>query len=175
MRLSPSPARPTLSKFGVSCILLAGLIGLTLIFCVGASAIYDAYVASAGWRPIGANVVASGTARGCGKGGHRFTVDLRYRYRVDGVDYSGGQLRFGSQPCGSESAMAATASRWPVGADVTAFYDPAHPASSVLVKEVAADTIVITAGFFGAIICWLYFIALFIRKQRKATGKLGWG
>lgn len=64
---------------------------------------------------------------------HEWLTEVRYRYTVNGVDYVGKRLRaFGLNHFTQESAMQELAP-FQAGQRVRVYYDPAKPASSVLI------------------------------------------
>ncbi len=79
-------------------------------------------------------------------------VRFQYEYTVDGITHTNDRLRFGVNRCQTSNAAEDIArndfSTFPVGADITVYYDPADPQESVLVKG--------TAGLFGTRIGWLF-------------------
>jgi Protein of unknown function (DUF3592) len=161
--------------FVPACFVLILVTGMTFLCYLGAQAIYDGYVGSARWQSVSADVIASGAKRGCGKGGRGYFVNMQYRYVIDGVGYLNRQIQFGPEPCGQEAEIVAIAARWPAGSSPTVFVDPAHPAQSVLLREVAPFTWWLTLILFvmvSAMACLLVFV---VRRYRRATGKLGWG
>jgi hypothetical protein len=64
---------------------------------------------------------------------HQWFTEVRYRYTVDGVTYEGTRLKaFDAIHFDEQQARAALAP-FPPGARVKVYYDPRHPASSVLI------------------------------------------
>lgn len=64
---------------------------------------------------------------------HRWQTEVQYRYEVNGAPLKGNRLRaFGRHHFTQEEAEAEIAP-FPVGMRVKVFYDPARPATSVLV------------------------------------------
>jgi hypothetical protein len=60
-------------------------------------------------------------------------TEVRYRYTVDGVSYTGNRLRaFGPRHTDEQQALQELAP-FPVGQKVKVYYDPAKPSSSVLI------------------------------------------
>lgn len=59
------------------------------------------------------------------------TLRLRYRYTVDGRQYEASRVRFGTERNDAES-LHRRAAQYPLGAQVTVFYDPSSPGRAVL-------------------------------------------
>lgn len=62
-----------------------------------------------------------------------WSVQLKYRYQVDGTSYDNSRISAFTPRYGSEAEAAATQAKYPVGAHVTVRYDPKQPGTSVLV------------------------------------------
>ena len=100
---------------------------------------HEAYIGSAKWNRVDAvieaNVISPGS---CGKG-EKYKAQVRYRYVVQGAGYAGERIWFGEPFCGSWRDAQDVGAQFPVGAHVTAYVDPAHPASAVLVRDALSD------------------------------------
>lgn len=73
----------------------------------------------------------TGDERGTPK--HEWLTEVRYRYTVQGVNYTGNRLRaFGLHHFTQESAIQELAP-FQAGQQVKVYYDPAQPSSSVLI------------------------------------------
>ena len=81
------------------------------------------------------NSNSHGPARTTGTGSRRrYSVDVRYRYEVDGQKFEGSRLRFGNVSYKKRSKAQKETDRFLPGKEVEVFYDPANPQSSVLIK-----------------------------------------
>jgi hypothetical protein len=69
------------------------------------------------------------------RSGRYWALDMRYVYRVGGVDHVGTQLAFAPRWIGSQYTVDALARRYPVGATVDVRYDPDHPDEAVLESD----------------------------------------
>lgn len=93
---------------------------------------------AAGFIPVSATVLASSVEEssmriGSGGGSVRtFRPLIRYAYAVDGVNYESDRFHFTGPAWKDRDAALAAAARYPVGAPVTAHYDPSDPAVAVL-------------------------------------------
>lgn len=70
--------------------------------------------------------------------------DVRYRYAVDGAALESTRVHVG-QFSGMEGYARAIASRYPAGAPVNVYYDPARPSSAVLEHRVPWMSMLLTA------------------------------
>jgi hypothetical protein len=85
------------------------------------------------------------------------TPIIRYRYRAGGQDHEGNQTRIGGQPMTTRVLAGRLVARYPVGAHVDVFVDPANPANALLEPgqqgNLAAQlAFTITFGFIAAIL-----------------------
>jgi hypothetical protein len=77
---------------------------------------------------------------------------VEFSYRVGGRDYHGARIAFGAAVSGGRDLAEATVARYPTGAAVTVYYDPANPSFAVLEPRVAFawPSALVTAAFFAA-------------------------
>jgi hypothetical protein len=76
-----------------------------------------------------------------------YTPHIRYIYQINGADYSGDKISFGFViGYGSESKARAILMKYPVGQQVTVFYDPADPGKAVLERKAGGSTVGIILG-----------------------------
>src|SRR5262245_6576768 len=80
------------------------------------------------WPTVEGTVLRCG-AKAAGEG--RFIPCVRFAYRVAGKSYVGQRIRTGL-PLTSRDQAAASAARYQIGARVTVYYCPQHPAEAVL-------------------------------------------
>jgi hypothetical protein len=73
---------------------------------------------------------------------------LEYSYVVHDKTYSCQRVNFGSHEWVYESSDMAykKLSRYPIGAEVDVYYDPAEPSKAVLVREISGGTFMIVMG-----------------------------
>jgi hypothetical protein len=89
--------------------------------------------ASEHWPRTLGSIVTSGVSVEHDVDGRRYAAGIRYRYVVDGHEYTGDRVRFGSFLSFAWRRSAGTlAKRFPAGAPVTVTYDPANPSRGVL-------------------------------------------
>jgi hypothetical protein len=89
------------------------------------------------------------------RSGRYWALDVRYLYRVGGVDYVGTQLAFAPRWIGSQYTVDSLARRYPVGAAASVHYDPDQPAEAVL----ETDDQLATQRLFPVWVC-LFTVAL---------------
>ncbi len=114
-------------------LIIAGIGGV-----IAGSVLVDLRTAkrSAAWPQVKGKVLTSRVSRREGS----YSVRLEYEYAVDGVQYTSDRIKFGATVTvgsGKEEANAIT-ERYPVGSEVTVYYDPHKPSRSVLEREVEA-------------------------------------
>ncbi|MDA9793358.1 DUF3592 domain-containing protein [Bacteriovoracaceae bacterium] len=89
--------------------------------------------------------------------GHRYHLDLLYRYKVNGKEFEGDRLRFGPiKNINSKSVCDEISSRFGVGSSVDVYYDRKNPKQSTLELSQVSDmwvgllvsVVFITAGVF---------------------------
>lgn len=98
---------------------------------------------AAKWRSAEGKVVVSGVRswrRGPGDAGYDFhdtemtnEPDVQYVFRVGGKEYRGRRVTIGEKTSSFE--LEAILARYPVGATVTVYYDPADPNQAVLERD----------------------------------------
>jgi len=95
--------------------------------------------ASPNWPFVEGEILAARARAHNETGDHRGTLkhewfpEVRYRYTVNGVTYTGDRLRaFGQNHLDEQQALQELAP-FPVGQKVKVYYDPSKPTSSVLI------------------------------------------
>jgi hypothetical protein len=100
--------------------------------------------AADGWKETKGRVVSSETERFVA-GSDRISAPTRhllrqrviYAYKVAGVDYSSDRVAFGARTASSIAGLEqAIVKRYPLGAGVTVYYDPANPSQAILERGV---------------------------------------
>lgn len=92
----------------------------------------------------------------------KYRPDIRYSYRVDDRDYHGNTVSFGwtalyGEPASADEILA----KYPLGAPVRVFYDPARPRDSVLEPRsrqgsLAPLTFGLIFGTAGVMMLWVF-------------------
>jgi hypothetical protein len=85
------------------------------------------------WPSVEGRIVESRVVRTSGgKGGTTWQPVVRFEYSVAGVSYSSSRIAFHMKGGTTALASASTADRYPMGATVRVYYDPATPGRAVL-------------------------------------------
>lgn len=81
-----------------------------------------------------------------------FTPTVSYTYRVLGQEYQGDKIGFGfQQSYGSPSKAQASLASFPVGGQVTVYYDPNNPPDAVLERKAGGSMITLVVGIIFVI------------------------
>jgi hypothetical protein len=82
-----------------------------------------------------------------------YTPKVKYTYQAIGQEYEGDKLGFGfQQSFGSQSKAQAALARFPVGAQVTVYYDPNNPAEAVLERKAGGSTLSLVLGIIFIVV-----------------------
>lgn len=77
---------------------------------------------------------------------------VQYSYQVGGQTYQGQKIAPGPEVGGSGAS--AVIARYPIGAQVTVYYDPQNPADAVLEQKAPAQWILwLVLGIFDCVLC----------------------
>jgi len=116
--------------------------------------------ASKKWPVAAGVVVFSGTEAKSSLGdGPATYAKVRYEYEVEGRKYSSERISIGQYGTGGGGHAKAEAAKYPVGAIVKVFYDPADPSQAVL-EPGGALFLAIFLLFFGVIMLPLGLLML---------------
>ena len=117
-----------------------GSIGCSMLFCaiffaIGATMVFVMWTRLTYWLPVNATVVNSRitTVRGS-KGGVSYRPDITYRYEVGGAQYFGSHVTILNESRSGSWAYKIL-NRFPNGAEVIAYVDPANPHRAFLLHE----------------------------------------
>jgi hypothetical protein len=108
--------------------------------------------ASQGWpttqgQIIAARISESTSTDSDGDRSTSYSPAVEYTYNVAGQEYKGNKVAFGfTQGYGRYAKAQAALARYPLGAQVTVFYDPANPADAVLERKAGGSTISLVMG-----------------------------
>ena len=112
---------------GPGLFLVVGL-GFLAIFAFPAAKV----VKARWWLPLECQILASSVAAHSGDDGYTYSVEVTYRYVVDGVEYTGNRYKFlGGSSSGQEGKQKVVDSL-PPGHVTTCWVDPDDPTESVL-------------------------------------------
>ena len=82
-----------------------------------------------------------------------FTPLVRYRFQVAGQEYEGKKITFGFQQSFSNQAKAQAAlETFPVGRQVSVYYDPNNPSDAVLERKAGGSTLGLVLGIIFLVI-----------------------
>ncbi len=128
--------------------------------------------ATGNWPTVQGTVTHSDIRHQGGEGGDTgsgtYIADVRYTYTVDGVTHEGNAIGLGEFGVGGTGHARERAGRYPVGAAVTVYVNPADPAHAVLEPGWGW----ILAIPLGLGVC-LVPVGLFLLGQARAQGKMG--
>jgi hypothetical protein len=127
-------------------LLIFGLVGAGLSYW-GWTILQDAR-ASATW-PTAAGVVTSSEVDHStdAEGGDSYSPEVDYQYQVDGQTITNNQIKFGENSYSSRRKAEEIAANYPLGQQVTVYYEPERPTNAVLEPGVSAGSyIVISIG-----------------------------
>lgn len=97
---------------------------------------------------------------GARRPGEAWSLALRYRYRVDGADYSGDQSGLQVERITPERyvQLRSLQRAFAQGAPVPCFYDPKRPSDAVLFRELSDETL--WGGAVMALLGWILGVLL---------------
>jgi len=102
--------------------------------------------ASLGWPSTPGQILAADVQHGVstdsdGDRRDSYSPRVRYSYHANNADYTGDKLGFGFVTgYGSESKARAALMKYPIGGQVTVYYDPADPGNAVLERKAGGST-----------------------------------
>ena len=120
--------------------------------------------ASLAWPSVEGSVVRTGFVTS-GQGVRRSTsVDILYRYQVDGSEYEHNRIRFGAHGSGNGAGRWGKLGRLAKGAPLTVFYDPQDPQQATLEVGPTGRSLGLLAAAgvlasFGGFLVWVGYAA----------------
>ena len=111
--------------------LFVGIGGVVVLIIIGGMVIAER---SAEWPQVKGKVLTSRVVESISDKGTNYSAKVKYEYEVVGVRYTSDRIKFGARSLGKGSAVA-TWERYPAESEVTVYYDPEKPSSSVLEQE----------------------------------------
>jgi hypothetical protein len=96
-----------------------------------------------------------------------YSPEITYSYKVDNTNFINSTIKFGENSYGNRKKAEGIAAGYPIGKNVTVYYDPEKPDRSVLEPGVSAGSyIVIGIGIFFILITMITIpITFFIRNR----------
>ena len=117
---------------GPAVFLVVGL-GFSLFFAFPAVKVIKAR----SWDPVECEILASSVATHTGDDGSTYSVEVTYRYQVEGLEYTGNRYRFlGGSSSGREGKQEVVDSL-PPGTTTTCWVDPESPDEAVLDRNLS--------------------------------------
>jgi hypothetical protein len=111
--------------------------------------------ASQGWPATTGTIIDADVSRSMhedsdGDNHYSYSPHVRYTYQVIGSEFTGDKITFGfGKGYGSEAKAQQALANYPVGKQVTVYYDPENPASAVLERKAGGSVIgYILGGIF---------------------------
>lgn len=124
--------------------------------------------ASASWPTADGLITDSRVSRSTDSdGGDSYSPEITYSYAVNNLGYVNNTIKFGENSYGSRSKAEKIAAGYPIGRNVTVYYDPEKPDRSVLEPGVTAGSyIVISIGVFFILITLITVpISIYLRNR----------
>lgn len=134
-----------------------------IFVAVGSFMTHAAYSAHA-WPTTTATILSSRIGTSHTHDASSYRPEILYRYRVGDRSYTGNRFAFSYGS--SYQAVSAVIRRYPAGATVTAFYDPAKPSQAVLEQSTVLFPLVFVAVGAGVI-----GLGVFLLQKRAKTSK----
>jgi hypothetical protein len=126
--------------------------------------------ASASWPTTQGNVTSSDVSYSSNaEGGESYSPEVIYRYTANNQQYENHTIKFGENSYSSSRKAENIASGYPVGKEVTVYYDPEDPARSVLEPGVSGGSyILLGIGVLFALIGLITMPLIVIFRQRRS-------
>ena len=124
--------------------------------------------ASAAWPTAEGRVTKSEvTLSTDAEGADSYSPEVTYTYTVDSTSHTNDTIKFGENAYGSRKKAEGIAANYPVGRNVTVYYDPEQPGRSVLEPGVSAGSyIVLGIGVFFILLTLMIIpISFFLRNR----------
>lgn len=144
--------------------LIFSIVGLVM-FCVGVKEVWESN-ASKAWPATQGKVLSSFVRSPRGGSKALYTPIVQYEFAVGGAKFASQRVSFGSYQSSRSSDAGTVVARYPVGAEVTVYFNANDPADSVLEPGTEMTNLLLpllglvfaSAGF------WLF------RTEQKAGG-----
>lgn len=172
---APSPAqeslpprrRPSTSTFGClfGAVLFLGVgVAFSLVFLVPLSRV----VGALGWDPVPCEILSSRVERHSGGDDATYSVEVVYRYQVDGRSYQGRRYRFLAGASSGYEGKREVVEQLPVGTVTTCWVDPDAPGEAVLDRGLSWEYLfALLPLVFVALGAGGLWMALAGRRRRK--------
>lgn len=150
------------------------LAGITLIF-IGSRPLIKAS-GTADWPTVRGTIISSESkssrvSHGSGKrSGSAHGIMVDYEYEVDGKSYSSDVVAFGADRFHDAKSASSVMQMYPEGKEVTVFYDPTDPDTSVLEAGIHKRALILPGGGLAFLLGGLFMYFLIpgdMEQQRK--------
>jgi len=167
-----SKTMETETSKGKGCVSSIFSMGIFLLIGVGLTiwgwTILQNARASASWPTADGVVTNSGVSRSTdADGGDSYSPEITYSYNVNNTNFVNSTIKFGENAYSNRRKAEGIAAGYPIGKNVTVYYDPEKPDRSVLEPGVTAGSyIVIGIGVFFILITLVTVpLAFFLRNR----------
>jgi len=127
-------------NFVIGAVSLACSVFIVPYFLVGLLGSFVKAKESKDWPSVNGAITFSQPVIGCGKG-QSFTPIVKYRYMVEGFEFEGSTIAFGSKACGSENDATVQLIPYKFGSTLPVYFNQKSPQESVLINgRVSNDT-----------------------------------
>jgi hypothetical protein len=107
------------------------MLGLGSLAAYAGWALYSASASTSSWHTVSGVVTQSSLGVVATTKGDGYYPNIKFSYSVNGTEYTNGTYYgFGGGESGSQGSAQAIVSQYPVGASITAYYDPSYPAAA---------------------------------------------
>jgi len=151
------------------CLGSVGVIFILVSLLAATTAVKDwrRYRESENWVSASAQIVSGNISARRGSKSTSYVLDIKYAYKVLGQSYENNQFSFGSEGTGYDTRKKAEGmlAKYPIGNQVTIFYDPNNPQQAVLERKYDSTGAILAViiGVIGAgmiIYSYLQLLAL---------------
>jgi hypothetical protein len=158
-------ARAVAAFFGLFLV-----IGLVVLAVMGANV--RKVFASGSWTPVQATVVSSGVRSHHSDDSTTYSVNILYRYTVDGRELRSNRYGFMGGSSSGYDSKREVVRRYAPGTTFTAYVNPADPADAVIERGFTSDmwVLLVPAVFIAVGGAGLYFALKFARRANLPGG-----
>ena len=125
---------------------------------------YQAGKASTAWPFVKAQITYSHASYHKGEPGSEYMPTVKYSYTVTSKRYTGNRITASDVYEKSKSGADDILRQYPVGGQVSVYYDPENPGSSLLKVGVKQNIYIMMAG---ALACFFFAIAIGVSARKK--------
>jgi hypothetical protein len=158
----------------VGCLVLSFAIfpvaGLAVAWVLAVSPVLRSLEAR-NWKETPCTIISSSVRPEGGRGGS-WSVDIKYRYEFDGVEFVADRHGFFQKSSSDRSSMDLIVARFPAGRGCACWVDPRDPREAVLERGITGD---VWPGILAPLLLFLFgaggiYWALVVRKKGLTSG-----